>query len=674
MQNTTESISDLDLEGIRAAANTVRGLAMDAVEASGTGHPGMPMGLADVGVALYGEILNHYHRDPSWLNRDRFVLSAGHGSVLQYALLHLAGFGLSLEEIARLRRAGSLTPGHPEYRLTAGVEATTGPLGAGFATAVGMAIAETRLAEEFNTGDYRIIDHYTYVISGDGCMMEGVTSEAASLAGHLKLGKLIVFYDSNEVSIEGPVSITFTEDVGARFRAYGWQTFEGDAYDIPVLLSMVEEAKADIERPTLIVLHSRIGKGSPGMEGNHHVHGTALGESEIRSTKKALGMPENKKFHVEPKALEYFSQRQQVWAKRYERWNRIFGAWSEENPELKVRLDRYLDQGRAWYGDTVYPNYRSGDSHSTRDVSGAVLNAIAKSVPNFIGGSADLSTSNKSEMPGLGDYQPAFRRGRTLRFGVREHAMGSIANGILLHGGFRPFTATLFVFIDYMRPAIRLAAIMELPVIYVLTHDSIYLGGDGPTHQPVEHLNALRLIPGVHVLRPGDPEETVAAWQMALERRNGPTALVLSRQGLAVYQKADPEWRSTLRRGAYTVRDAGATPDAILLATGSEVQMALEAADRLGQRNCLVRVISVISRELLLAQPDSFREGLMRPGVPVFVVEAGSAAGWEAFTSGRRDRIFSIERFGVSGRPEEVAEYLNFTVDSLVQLIARGLK
>lgn len=657
---------------LTAVASSLRILAMDAVQASGTGHPGMPLGCADIAAVLYGERLRHDPSDPTWIDRDRFVLSAGHGSALLYGILHLAGYEVSLDEVKRLRRIGSITPGHPEYGLTPGVETTTGPLGAGFATAVGMAIAEHKLAARFNDPDFPIIDHHTYVLSGDGCLMEGISHEAASLAGHLRLGKLIVLYDSNQVSIEGPTSITFTEDVRARFQAYGWQTLEGSAHDFGDIARLLDAARADTERPTLIELHSTIGYGAPTRAGGHKIHGTPLGEQEIRAAKRALGAPEDEAFFVFPQANEYFRLRRERWRADHAEWSRRYTQWRERDSVRAAELDAWLSRGRELADRVELPTYGPGEAASTRDVGGEVLNAYARAVPNLIGGSADLSTSNKTEMPGQGVYGPDDIGGRTIRYGVREHAMASITNGLLLHGGFRAFAATLFVFVDYMRPAMRLAALMRLPAIYILTHDSIYLGGDGPTHQAVEHLTSLRIIPNMCVLRPGDPQETVVAWQMAMERLDGPTALVFSRQPLKVYTKADRNWRLSMRSGAYVVRDFGEAPRRVcLVATGSEVGMALEAADLVERNNSgiTVRVVSMPSRELFLAEPEEQREELLGTPAAVFVAEAGVGTGWEAVTGGRRDRLFTIDRFGASGRPQEVADFLGFTAEELARRV-----
>lgn len=629
----------------------------------------MPTGTADIGATLYGEILRHYPSNPQWLDRDRFVLSAGHGSMLLYSLLHIFGYGLQREELTRLRRLGSLTPGHPEYGVTTGVETTTGPLGAGFATSVGMAIAETRLAAEFNTSDHAIFDHFTYVLSGDGCLMEGVASEAASPAGHLKLGKLIVLYDSNQVSIEGKTDITFTEDVAARFAAYGWQTLEGDGHDPASIVARVAEARSDISRPSLITLHTTIGRGSPKMAGSHAVHGAKLGAEEIAATKRAIGLPENESFVVLPEARRYASGRVETGRIAYEEWQARFASWSERNPELRTRLDRYIDRSESELERVAFPSYDTGTARATRDVSGDVIQVLARGISNFVGGSADLSHSNKTEMPEFPVYCADERSGRTIRYGVREHAMASIQNGMLLHGGVRSFAATLFVFIDYMRPAMRPAALMGLPAIYVLTHDSIFLGGDGPTHQPIEHLNSLRIIPNMRVLPPADPNEAVECWKMALERNDGPSCLVLSRQALPVVKKDGPDWKTSLRRfGAYIVRRGGDNPNATILATGSELGMALDVAETLDDRFA-VRVVSVASRELFGNVDHVTRTSLLGEGAAVFAVEAGSRCGWERFTGGDPERVLGIDRYGESGRGEEIAEHLGLTTAALRSMV-----
>jgi transketolase len=660
---------DLPLEILKKTASSIRGLAADAVEASTTGHPGMALGMADFGAVFYGELLTHYNRRPDWINRDRFVLSAGHGAMLLYSLLHLSGYDLPKDELKRFRRAGSLTPGHPEHDLVPGIETTTGPLGAGFATAVGMALAEKVLADRFNREGYPVIDHHTFNLSGDGCMMEGVTAEAASIAGHLKLGKLIVFYDSNDISIEGPTSITFSEDTSARFRAYGWQTLSGSAHDFAEIAALTEEAKRETERPTLIVLKSIIGKGAPNMQGKHKVHGAPIGAEEIQAMKTALGMPPEEDFYVFPEVYEYFKEKEKEWESAFQSWQSLYEEWSGRYPELAEEFECWMRKDCPRIGDVDFPRYEPGIKKSSRDAGGEILQALADGIPNLLGGSADLGPTNRTEIKGYGDLAPEHLQGRTIRFGVREHSMASIVNGMTLHGGFHMYCATLFVFIDYMRPALRLASLMKLPVVYILTHDSIFLGADGPTHQPIEHITSLRIIPDFRLLRPADAEETVEAWKMALERTDGPTAIALSRQPLTVFKKTDPEWQKNIRRGAYIAQDCEGEAEATILATGSEVNMAMDAAALLPDKQ--FRIISVLSREMLDEQDEAFTSSLIPPDKPVYAVEAGVRTGWEAYT-GSRSRVFSIDRFGLSGRPEEIAEELGFTVTTLADLLRKA--
>lgn len=655
----------MDKNALKAVATSVRTLSMDAIQKANSGHPGLPMGMAELGAILYGEVLKHYPKDPGWANRDRFVLSAGHGSMLLYSLLHLSGYELTLDDIRKFRQVGSSTPGHPEYGYTPGVETTTGPLGQGVGNAVGMAIAEEYLAATFNT-ERKIVDHYTYALAGDGCMMEGVTSEVSSLAGHLKLGKLILFYDSNGITIEGKTSLAFTEDVLDRYDSYGWQTLEGDAYDLDGISRLIEEAKRETSKPTLILLHSTIGKGSPNKAGSHTVHGAPLGDEEILASRKNIGTPEGEDFYIAPVAQEYFAGKQESWHQKYEEWNREFGIWAKENHELKSLWDRFHN-GDIKIDDL--PEFKEGEALATRSASGKVLLSIAEQLPNFIGGSADLSPSNNTTMPDYGDFGPHNRKGRTLHYGVREHGMGAVANGIHLHGGLRTFTATFLVFCDYMRYSIRLAAMMKLPIIYVFTHDSIFIGEDGPTHQPVEQIASLRIIPNLLVLRPGDAQETAAAWKIAAERTDGPTALILTRQKLTVYPKQDKDWRKTVIRGAYIVKDSEGTPERVIAATGSEVNLALKALEikEPGVQKS-TRIVSMISLERFLAQDDRFRTEILPSGVPVFAVEAGVGFGWTAIT-GTRDRILSIDRFGESGPGNEVAELFGFTAKALADML-----
>ncbi|MFO7729911.1 MAG: transketolase, partial [Spirochaetia bacterium] len=522
---------------------------------------------------------------------------------------------------------------------------------------------ETMLADTFNTDAHQVIDHYTYTLAGDGCMMEGVTSEAASLAGHLGLGKLIALYDSNSISIEGSTSLAFTEDVAARFEAYGWQVLKGDAYDFKQMQQLIQKAQKESGKPSLIVLTSIIGKGSPNKAGTHGVHGAALGDDEIVASRAELGIPADQDFYIDPKATEYFAGKQSLWREEFEEWNETFKAWATANPKLKAQWDVFM--GEAAPAAVEYPDYETGFSEASRKVSGAVLQKLADAVPNLVGGSADLAPSNNTELKNYSHYDRHSRGGRNLHFGVREHAMGGITNGIALHGGLRPFAATFLVFSDYMRPAVRLAALMKLPVIFIYTHDSIYIGEDGPTHQPIEQLAALRTIPGLKVLRPADPQETVEAWKMAFEYTDGPTALVLTRQKLSTFEKADAQWRDSMRTGAYIVKEAkGSSPEVIILATGSEVGMALKAADLSSKR---VRVVSVTDRHAFETMNPAEREQLLPASSRVVVAEAGVSSGWGVYVTTRSD-LFTINRFGESGPGNEVAAQLGFTAENLAKL------
>jgi len=648
---------------LKAVATTVRALSMDGIQKSNSGHPGLPMGCADLGAILFGEVLKHNPEDPSWINRDRFVLSAGHGSMFLYSLLHLSGYGLTIDDLKNFRQLGSLTPGHPEFGHTKGVEITTGPLGAGISNVVGMAVAQEMNGGKYNTADHKIIDHYIYALAGDGCMMEGISSEASSLAGHMGLGKLIVFYDSNSITIEGSTDLAFTEDVPARYAAYGWQTLEGDGHNLDEIAGLIEKAKAETSKPTLIKLTTLIGKGSANLEGSHKVHGAPLGAEEIKATRMKLGIPEDQDFYVAPEAVEFFNEKKTEWKKGYDEWQSLFSAWAAANPDLKKELDASLS-GKVDLSGVSFPEFKVGDSMATRSASGKVLNAIADGVSNFVGGSADLAPSNNTAMPQHGDFSVVNPTGRTLHFGVREHAMGGILNGMAAYGGLRVFGATFLVFADYFRPAIRLAALMNLPVVYVLTHDSIYVGEDGPTHQPIETISSMRIIPNTRVLRPADAEETGAAWIMAMERTDGPTILALTRQNLEVFAKADG-WMETAKRGAYIAKDCDGTPDVVVAATGSEVTMALKAAELSSKK---VRVVSVLSRELFLSQENTFQESLIPAGVRTVVAEVGVSSGWEGIASSSDDML-CLDRFGESGPAVKVAEKFGFTPENLTKII-----
>jgi len=658
---------------IAAVATSVRCLTMDAVEKAKSGHPGLPMGCAELGALLYGEILKIDPADPRWVDRDRFVLSAGHGCMLLYSLLHLAGYDVSLEDLKNFRQLGSKTPGHPEWGVTPGVETTAGPLGQGLGNAVGMAIAERMLAARFNTPKRTVIDHHTFVLAGDGDMMEGVGYEAASLAGHLGLGKLIVFYDSNRITIEGSTSLAFSEDVLKRYQGFGWRTFSGSMYDTEGILRMVAEARQPADRPALVVLESTIAKGAPHAAGTAEAHGAPLGAEEVKAAKRALGVPEDTQFHVAPEARAYFASRRDPWRRRREEWQSVFDAWSRENPGLAAEWRSAFADGAPDLSVVAFPAFKIGESLATRSAGGRVLNAIAKAVPGIVGGSADLAPSNNTYLKDLGDFTRATPAGRNFHFGVREHGMGAVVNGLAYHGGLRPFCATFMVFSDYMRGSVRVAAIAKLPVIYVFTHDSIFVGEDGPTHEPVEHLAALRAIPNLQVLRPADAEETEAAWRLALERTDGPTVLALTRQNLAVFAKHDARWRETIRRGAYVAKDSAGAPDTVIVATGSEVGVALAAADLLAgpavqQPPGKVRVVSMMCRERFMAQDRAFRESLVPPGARRVVIEAGTSFGWTSpFDDGTL--VVSVDRFGESGPWQKLAERFGLTAAALAERI-----
>lgn len=651
------------------AVNTIRTLAIDAVQKANSGHPGMPLGAAPMAHVLWTRHLKFDSTDPKWPDRDRFVLSGGHGSMLLYALLHLAGYGLSIEELEAFRQWGSRTPGHPEYGLTPGVETTTGPLGAGFATGVGMAIAEAFLAAYFNRPGYTLVDHFTYGIVTDGDLMEGVSAEAASLAGHLRLGKLIYLYDDNGITIEGCTSLTFTEDVTERFVAYGWQVLTvPDGNDLEAIDRAIAAAREEIERPSLIRVRTTIGYGSPNKAGTPECHGAPLGEDEVRRTKEALGWPVNLTFAVPTRVKKFYeSVAAQGMAKR-QLWRETWAAYQRDFPELAAEWEAAWE-GRlpAGWRDKL-PQFDAGQKVATRSASGKVLNALAPLLPTLVGGSADLAPSNNTYLNGQGDFQADQRTGRNLRFGVREHAMGNILNGMALHGGLFVFGGTFFVFTDYMRPAIRLAAMSHLPVVYVLTHDSIGLGEDGPTHQPIEHLPALRAMPGLLVIRPSDATETVVAWEVALEHRNGPTALVLTRQNLPVLDRTQLAPAENLRRGAYVLKDfGGRPPEVILIGTGSEVHIALAAAEQLDAKGVAVRVVSMPSWELFEAQERAYRESVLPSEVKARVaVEAAATFGWCKYV-GDEGVAVGIDHFGASAPAEVLYEKFGLTPDRVAE-------
>lgn len=655
------------------AINTIRFLAVDAVQKANSGHPGLPLGAAPMAYTLWMRYLRHNPRNPKWANRDRFVLSAGHGSMLLYALLHLTGYDLSLDEIKNFRQWNSLTPGHPEAGLTPGVETTTGPLGQGFATAVGMAIAEAFLAATFNRPNYPIVDHYTYVLASDGDLMEGVASEAASLAGHLKLGKLIVLYDDNKVMLSNLTEVAFSEDVLMRFNAYGWHTQRvADGNDTAAIAAAIEAATAD-PRPSLIAVRTIIGYGSPNKQGTHKAHGEPLGEEEVRLTKQALGWTAEEPFTIPGEALEHFRTAVEHGERFEAEWNALFRAWAADYPELAKLWEAAHAESLPAGWDADLPFYSAESKPmATRDANGAALNAIAKHLPTMIGGDADLSSSTKTLISGSGLFSATDRTARNLQFGVREHAMGAAINGLALHGGIRkPYTATFMTFSDYMRPAIRLAALMEIDPIFIFTHDSIGVGEDGPTHQPVEHLAALRAIPHLTVIRPADANETTAAWRAAMLNKQ-PTVLVFTRQKLPVYP---PEGvLEGVARGAYIKAEArGGDPEVILIASGSEVSLIMAAHKTLNALGIRARAVSMPSFELFEAQDQAYKESVLPASVTARVaVEAGVPFGWHRYV-GTGGTIIGLERFGASAPQEVIFKELGFTPEAVVAAARRLL-
>ena len=654
--------------------NTIRFLAVDAVQAANSGHPGTPMGAASMAYVLWTRFLKHNPSDPSWPNRDRFILSPGHASAMLYALLHLTGYDLPLEEMKRFRQWGSKTPGHPEYGLTPGVEMTTGPLGQGFAHGVGMAIAERWLADHYNWPGYDIINHYTYAIVSDGDLQEGVASEAASLAGTLQLGKLVYLYDDNDISIEGNTDIAFAENVAQRFQAYGWHVVGPiDGMDPECVDSAIHEARSELNRPSLIICRTIIGYGSPNKAGTASAHGEPLGEEEVGLTRERLGWPYHEPFTVPPEALTYFRQalergrhQQQEWQTQLEAYRHDF---EQEAQQLEEALRGDLPEG--WDRDLA-SLFKAGDKPmATREASGRVMNAIAEQVHAFTGGSADLAPSTKTMLKDHGHYGFEEYCGHNMHFGVREHAMGAIANGMALHGGTIPYTATFLIFSDYMRPPMRLAALMKQRVVYIFTHDSIGLGEDGPTHQPIEQLMALRAIPDLVVIRPGDATETVEAWRVALERSEGPTVLVFSRQNLPVLDRATLAPANGVRRGGYILWEATANPDVILIGTGSEVHIAFEAGKLLGERNISARVVSLPSWELFDAQTEEYRNGVLPSRIRARVsIEAASPLGWERYV-GLDGVAIGLPHFGASAPAEVLYQQFGLSAERVASEAAR---
>ena len=651
------------------AVNTIRALTIDATQESGDGHPGMPMGAAAMGYALFRHAMVHDPSAPGWWNRDRYVQSAGHGSMLQYALLHLAGYDLSMDDLRGYRQWGSRTPGHPEVGHTTGVETTTGPLGQGIATAVGMALAEAHLAARYNRDDLRVVDHRTYVIASDGDLMEGVASEASSLAGHLGLGKLIVLYDDNGISIDGPTSITFSEDVPARYRAYGWHVQSvADGNDVDALLHAIAQAKAVGDRPSLIAVRTIIGYGSPKRAGSSKVHGSPLGADEAAATKEALGI-DWPAFTVPDDVLGHYRQAAVEGAEAHAAWRATWSAYEAAYPEVAAEFARVMHGELP--GDVAedLPTWETGTSIATRKASQATLHALARRAPELVGGSADLAGSNLTDLPDERAMAAGDHAGRVIHFGIREHAMAAIANGMAVHGGVRPFVATFLVFADYLRPALRLSALMGQPVIYVLTHDSIGLGGDGPTHQPIATLASLRAMPGLEVFRPADARETAQAWVAALQRRDGPTVLALTRQNVPTLEVP----AGAVARGGYVLAGADEDADVLLVATGSEVATALGARELLAAEGVRARVVSLPSRERFAQQDEAYRESVL-PGAlrARVVIEAAATFGWEG-VAGDYGEVIGIDRFGASAPGDKLMEVFGFTPENVADVARRSL-
>ena len=660
---------------INLVANTIRGLSMDAVQKANSGHPGMPMGTADFGSILFLKFLKHNPSNPKWFDRDRYVQSAGHGSMLLYSLLHLSGYDLPLNELKNFRQWGSRTPGHPEHGLTPGVETTTGPLGQGCGNSVGMALAEAMLAAKFNRDGFPVVDHRTFVIAGDGDLMEGVSHEAFSLAGHLALHKLIVFYDSNRITIEGSTDLSYSDDVRKRFEGYRWNVLEIDGHDHVAIEQALNAAVREAKKPTLIIGHTHIGKGAPHAQDTAKAHGEALGVEEVKLAKQALGIPLEPEFYVPEEVRRIFAQRKQELAAKEEAWNRIFREYTRQHPDLAAEFNRQMNRQIPADLEKCIPAYDIAKPIATRQASGAILQNLAKAIPQLVGGSADLAGSNNTMLKDFGSVQATNYDGRNLHFGIREHGMGSALNGMALHGGWIVYGGTFLTFADYFKPAIRLAALMEQPVIYVFTHDSFFLGEDGPTHQPIEHLAMLRGIPNLHVIRPADPTETAAAWLNAIRHAHGPTALVLTRQALPVIDRTKFPPANLVNQGAYVLWDSQKrTPDLILIATGSEVSLALDAGRELAKDNVAVRVVSMPSWELFEAQPEAIRKDVLPPECTRrVVVEAAARFGWSR-SAGPAGAYVTIDHFGASAPQKVLAQKFGFTVENVVKVAREVLK
>jgi transketolase len=645
---------------------TIRTLSIDGVEKAQSGHPGMPMGAAPMAYKLFSQFMQHNPTNPDWFNRDRFVLSAGHGSMLLYSLLHLHGYDVTIDDLKNFRQWGSRTPGHPEVGDTPGVEATTGPLGQGVAMAVGFAMAERKLAATYNRDHYNVVDHYTYSICGDGDLMEGVSAEAASLAGHLKLGKLVVLYDSNDISLDGELHQSFSENVEDRFKAYGWQVIRvEDGNDLNEIATAIESAKAD-DRPTLIEVKTVIGYGSPNKGGKSASHGAPLGGDEVKMTKEAYKWTFEEDFYVPDEVREHYKQLAEKGQSEEDKWNDLFAEYKKVYPELGEELETAIKGELPVDWDKEIPVYEEGDKPATRASGGEVLNAIAKQVPSLFGGSADLASSNKTMLNGEEDFSRDNYSGRNVWFGVREFAMAAAANGMALHGGIRPYVATFFVFSDYLRPALRLSSIMKVPVTYVFTHDSIAVGEDGPTHEPVEQLASLRAIPGISIIRPADGNEVAAAWKAALESKDEPTALVLTRQGLPTLPSTKEKAYEGVKKGAYVVSEANGDENGLLLASGSEVALAVEAQQALEKEGIFVSVVSMPSWDRFEKQSAEYKESVLPSHLKRRLgIEMATTLGWERYT-GDEGSVLGIDKFGASAPGDRILQEYGFTVENVV--------
>ncbi len=657
------------------AINTIRCLSIDAIQKANSGHPGMPMGCAPLAHALYTKHMNHNPGNPNWLNRDRFVLSAGHGSMLLYSTLHLCGYKISLDDLKNFRQWGSITAGHPEYGLAPGVETTTGPLGQGFANAIGMAIAQEYLAAMFNKDDIKILNHHIYGICSDGDLMEGVSHEAASIAGHLKLGKVIFFYDDNNISIEGSTSLTFSEDIQKRFDAYNWQTlYINEVNDLEQIDKAINDAKSETGKPTLIITKTHIGYGSPNKQDTAAAHGSPLGEEEVKLTKKNLNWIEDKTFFIPDEVADHFTDVKMKGKNSEDAWNKLFEEYKSKYPAEAEHFLKIMnnDFGDEW--KLKLPSYTDvSENIATRSASGKVINSIEKVLPTLIGGSADLAPSTNTLMKDETDFSATNRSGRNFHFGIREHGMASLLNGMAMYGGIIPYGATFLIFSDYLHPAIRLAAISGIKVIYVFTHDSIGLGEDGPTHQPIEQIASLRTIPGLIVIRPADANETVHAWKAALNHKGSPVALILTRQKLPVLDRTQLAPAEQVEKGAYILKDCQNEPDVILLASGSEVNTALLASDILQSDGLNVRVVSFPSWELFEEQPEDYKESVLPSSIKAKVsVEAGVKQGWEKYLGDYGESI-SIEKFGASAPASVLFKEYGFTPENIVLKVRKVL-